>query len=228
MWCTCHCKLATASKSIQGTSKHEKTYFVHFCTFLYILYMYIWQKSGGHVQKWSWTPPLLKGKILRSSERGVNSILTTILRFWPTCLRDRIFCIMAFDSARQEDHFQKKICPKRTFPSNFVKLVSRILYLFLAEKMVVCCCLLLFVVVCCCLLLFVVVCCCCLLLFVVVCCCLLFVATLSDFGLLFFVIEALIELRKMLLRKKLFDVRFGSCLTPKVPRFCRFTKMQLT
>ena len=66
-----------------------------------------------------------------------------------------------------------------------------------------------------------------LLLFVVVCC-LLFVATLSDFGLLFFLIEALIELRKMLLRKKLFDVRFGNCLTPKVPRFCRFTKMQLT
>ena len=84
---------------------------------------------------------------------------------------------MASDSARREDHFQKKMCPKRTFPSNFVKLVSKILYLFLAEKMVVCC----FVV-----LLF-----CC---FVV----LLFVATLSDFGLLFFLIEALIELRKML------------------------------
>ena len=41
-------------------------------------------------------------------------------------------------------------------------------------------------------------------------------------------IEALIELRKMLSRKKLFDLRFGNCLTPKVPRFCRFTKMQLT
>ena len=46
-------------------------------------------------------------------------------------------------------------------------------------------------------------------LFVVV---LLFVATLSDFGLLFLKIEALIELRKMLLRKKLFDVWFGNCL----------------
>ena len=111
---------------------------------------------------------------------------------------------MASDSARREDHFQKKICPKRTFPSNFVKLVSKILYLFLAEKMVVCCLLLLLLLL------------------------LLFVATLSDFGLLFFLIEALIELRKMLLRKKLFDVRFGNCLTPKVPRFCRFTKMQLT
>ena len=51
---------------------------------------------------------------------------------------------MASDSARRRDQFQKKICPKRTFPSNFVKLVSKILYLFLAEKMVVCCC-------CCCL-----------------------------------------------------------------------------
>jgi hypothetical protein len=41
---------------------------------------------------------------------------------------------MASDSARQDDHFQKKICPKWTFPSNFVKLGSKILYLFLAEK----------------------------------------------------------------------------------------------
>ena len=51
------------------------------------------------------------------------------------------------------------------------------------------------------------------------------------FWLTFFLIEALIELRKMLLKKKLFDVRFGNCLTPKVARFCRctgFTKMQLT
>ena len=96
--------------------------------------------------------PFLKGKILRSSEKGVNSILTTILQYWPTSWRDRIFCLVASDSARREDHFQKKICPKRTFPSNFVKLVSKILYLFLAEKngrllFVVCC--LLFVVVCC-------------------------------------------------------------------------------
>ena len=80
---------------------------------------------------------------------------------------------MASDSARREDHFQKKICPKRTFPSNFVKLVSKILYLFLAEKWSFVVLLFCFVV-------------------------LLFVATLSDFGLLFFLIGALIELRKML------------------------------
>ena len=41
---------------------------------------------------------------------------------------------MASDSACREDHFQKKNCPKRTFPSDFVKLGSEILYLFLAEK----------------------------------------------------------------------------------------------
>ena len=111
----------------------------------------------------SFLKPFLKGKILRSSERGVNSILTTILQFWLTSWKDRIFCLVASDSARRKDHFQKKICPKRTFPSNFVKLVSKILYLFLAEKMVVCCCLLLLLLL-----------------------LLLFVATLSDFGLLFF------------------------------------------
>ena len=62
--------------------------------------------------------------------------------------------------------------------------------------------------------------------FVVVCCLLQLCPILAYF----FLIEALIELRKMLLRKKLFDVRFGNCFTPKVPRFCRFTgftKMQL-
>ena len=46
-FCTC-----TFGKNL--VAKQEKTYFVHFCTFLY---MYIWQKSGGHVQKCSWTPP---------------------------------------------------------------------------------------------------------------------------------------------------------------------------
>ena len=94
---------------------------------------------------------------------------------------------MASDSARREDHFQKKICPKRTFPSNFVKLVSKILYLFLAEKMVVCCCL-----------------------FV----CLLFVATLSDFSLLFFLIEALIELKKDASKEKIIRCTVWELLKP--------------
>ena len=39
-----------------------------------------------------------------------------------------------------------------------------------------------------------------------------FVATLSDFGFLFKIV--LIELRKMLIRNKLFDVQFGNCSTP--------------
>ena len=94
---------------------------------------------------------------------------------------------MASDSARrQEDHFQKKMS-KTDLPFKFCKIgLKNTLFIFGRKNGR----LLLFVV-------------CCLLL-------LLFVATLSDFGLLFFLIEALIELRKMLLRKKLFDVWFGN------------------
>ena len=69
-----------------------------------------------------------------------------------------LVCLVASDSARRKDHFQKKLY-KTDLPLKFVKLVSKILYLFLAENNDR------------------------LLLFV---CCLLFVATLSDFGLLFF------------------------------------------
>ena len=52
-----------------------------------------------------------------------------------------------------------------------------------------------------------------------VCClfCLLFDATLSDFGILFFLIEAFVELRKMFSRKKLYHARFGNCSTPTQP-----------
>ena len=146
---------------------------------------------------------------------------------------------MASDSARREDHFQKKICSKRTFPSNFVKLVSKILYLFLAEKwsfvVLLFCCfvVLLFCIVllfCC----FVVLLFCCFVVLLFCCfvvllfCCFVVCCNFVRSWLTFFLIEAFVELRKMFLRKKLFDVRFGNCLTPKVPRFCRFTKMQLT
>ena len=82
---------------------------------------------------------------------------------------------MASDSASQEDHFQKKIV------QNGPSLQKYFIYFWQKKWSFVVCCLL-FVV-------------CCLLL-------LLFVATLSDFGLLFFKIEALIELRKMLLSSK--------------------------
>ena len=49
--------------------------------------------------------------------------------------------------ARREDNFQKKL----SLASDFVKLVSEILYLFLAEKMVVClfCLFILFVAILC-------------------------------------------------------------------------------
>ena len=42
--------------------------------------MHFCQKSE-HMKSCSFLKPFLKGKNLRSSERGVNSILTTILRF---------------------------------------------------------------------------------------------------------------------------------------------------
>ena len=76
---------------------------------------------------------------------------------------------MASDSARREDHFQKKNLFKTDLPFKFCKIGLKNTLFISGRKMVVCC-------------------------FVV----LLFVATLSDFGLLFFLIEALIELRKML------------------------------
>ena len=47
----------------------------------------------------------------------------------------------------------------------------------------------------------------------------------------FFKSKALIEMRKMIVKKKLFDVWLGNCSTSKVLIFCRFTeftKMQLT
>ena len=89
---------------------------------------------------------------------------------------------------------------KTDLPSDFVELGSEILYLFLQKKWSFVVCLFVCFVLC----------------------------NFVRVWLTFFEIEVLIELRKMLLRKKLFDVRFGNCLTPKVPRFCRFTKMQLT
>ena len=48
------------------------------------------------------------------------------------------FLLGGIFSARREDHFQKN-CPKRIFPSDFVKLGSEILHLFLVEKMDVSC-----------------------------------------------------------------------------------------
>ena len=78
--------------------------------------------------------------------------------FFTNFLKYITFCLVA----SMRGLFSNKNCPKRIFPSDFVKFCSEILYLFLAEKWSVC-----------------------------------FVATLSDFGLFFLLIEELIELRKM-------------------------------
>ena len=83
---------------------------------------------------------------------------------------------------------------KRTFPSIFCKIGLRNTLFIFGRLMVVCC--------------------------LFVCC---FLQHFVPFWLTFFKIKALIELRKMFSRKKLFDVRLGNCSTPKIFIFCRFT-----
>ena len=56
-----------------------------------------------------------------------------------TSRREGLFWTIFFENdPHARGSFSKKSCPKRTFPSDFVKLGSEILYLFLAEKIVVC------------------------------------------------------------------------------------------
>ena len=93
---------------------------------------------------------------------------------------------MASDSARREDHFQKRNFSKTDLPFRFCKIGLRNTLFIFGRKCS----------------------------FVMLFC---FVAALPDFGLLFFKIEALIELRKMRIRKKLFYLRFGNCSTVKYP-----------
>ena len=88
--------------------------------------------------------PFLRGNILQSGEweRGVNSRFFTILRFWPTSWKYRTFCLMASFLARQRIIF-KKNCPKRIFPSDFVKLGSEVgntLFIFGRKMVVFVCC----------------------------------------------------------------------------------------
>ena len=72
------------------------------------------------------------------SERGANSISITILHFLTDFLKRYNLLLGSIYFCSSRGLFSKKICPKRTFPSDFVKLSSEILkYLFLAEKMVV-------------------------------------------------------------------------------------------
>ena len=60
-------------------------------------------------------------KILQSG-RGVNSVLTTNLCFWPSSLKDRTFCLTANLFRLVERIIFKKNCQKWTFRSDFVKL----------------------------------------------------------------------------------------------------------
>ena len=96
------------------------------------------------------------------SERGVN--LISIIS--PFCVFDQLpqkiyICLVSsFSAAVVKRTIFKKICRERTFCSNFIKLGSEILYLFLAERLSFVC--------------------------LIVLCFVSFVATLSDFGLLFF------------------------------------------
>ena len=58
-------------------------------------------------------------------------ICSGVLSFLKPFFKGKIFCLVASDSARREDHFQKKICPKRTFPSNFGKIgLKNTLFIF--------------------------------------------------------------------------------------------------
>ena len=142
---------------------------------------------------------------MRSSERGVNSILTTILRFWPTSWKDRTFCFFAWwhpFSARWEDHFQKKLSKTWTdLPFRFCKIGLRNTLFIFGRKNGR-------------------------LLFCFVC------GNFVRFWLTFKKLKyLLIELRKMLIKKNVFYVRRCLGIAQPLRWFCRFTgftKMQLT
>ena len=81
------------------------------------------------------------------------------MRFWPTSRKDRIFCLVASDLARREDHFQKKLS-KTDLPFKFCKIgLKNTLFTFGRKNGRL----------------------------------LSFVATLSDFGLLFFKLKLLLS-----------------------------------
>ena len=133
------------------------------CLFCFVLFCFV--VCCNFVRFWLtffWKPFFLREKFCgQESEREVNSILTTILRFWPTSWRDTLFCLVASDSARREDHFQKNLS-KTDLPFKFCKIGLKNV---------------------------------CLLLLFVVCC------NFVRFWLTFFLIEAFVELRKMVSRE---------------------------
>ena len=73
--------------------------------------------------------PFMKGESFAVWKRGKFDFDRAILRFWPSSLNDRTFCLMAsFRLVESTYHFKKKSSKK------VVKLGSEILYLFFAEK----------------------------------------------------------------------------------------------
>ena len=131
--------------------------------------------------------PFLKGTFLQSGEWESGKFdfdhhfpfLTNFLKIQNFFLSG----ILYFRLVAREDHFQKKMWNVQNGPSlhTYTSWAQKYKYfIYFWQKIVVCC-----------------------FLFVAGC------NTLSDSGLLFLLIEALIELRKMLIRKKLFDVRFA-------------------
>ena len=73
------------------------------------------------------------------SGRGINSIQSPFCDF--DHLAEEIgFLLDGILFGLSRESFSKKNCPKRTFRSDLVKLGSKILYLFLAEKWSFVCC----------------------------------------------------------------------------------------
>ena len=67
------------------------------------------------------------------SESGVNSILITILSFWPTSWKDRTFLLISIFSAHREDHFQTNLS-KTDFPFRFCKIGKKYFIYFWQNK----------------------------------------------------------------------------------------------
>ena len=113
-----------------------------------INYVYSWlERKGRAVRQTVYNVSLRKSNSLnfrgtlrlsiRSSvyERGGTFDFDHHFAFLTIFLK-RTFCLTSYFLARQGDHFQKKLFKTDLkFRSDFVKLSSKILYLFLAEKL---------------------------------------------------------------------------------------------
>ena len=76
-----------------------------------------------------------KKETILQSERGVNSILITILRFWPSSCKYRTFCLTASFWARWEDHLKKMFVTDRSSVMfRFWKLGSEVSFIYFWHK----------------------------------------------------------------------------------------------